>query len=167
MIERSATWGRSMRVLLLPIQKALSVILSPHTREYCGLLTGAFRTPDKEENACACCLATDKHCSKVDLSSPDPAVTQPHSSSSMLSTLPSHPPSTGTTTILSHLDPLASPLNPLLLVPPLRYPDHLALLQIPTQLLLSPIFSPHCSLSNLLALVPPLHHPHHLPLLHS
>ena len=103
-----------------PIKKAIQVILSPHNREYCGLLTGAFRAPDQDENACVCCQATDNSRLSLDLSSPDPAFIQPHSSTSKPVTLPSHLPSTSTTTILpsppdSYSSLTLSPLNPLAL----------------------------------------------------
>ena len=41
-----------------PIQMVARVLLSPHNRVYCGLLTGAFRSPQQGENICACCPTT-------------------------------------------------------------------------------------------------------------
>ena len=96
-----------------PTQKALQVILSPHNREYCGLLTGAFRAPSQEENVCACS-------STLDLSTPDTAVTHQHSNTSPPATFLSHLPGTSTTTTPPsppgfHSSPTLSPLDPLAL----------------------------------------------------
>ena len=75
-----------------PVQRILQVILSPHNRDYCGLLTGVFKTPNLNEDICACCTSTSNQAQSLSTTAAPPALP-----SLYCSTTPA--PGTSTTTI--------------------------------------------------------------------
>ena len=84
-------------MVIWPVDKILQTILSPHNRACCGLLTGAFKTPNQGDNICLCCSSTTSN-------APDCTISLTHTttfSSLALSSPPfstSSQPGTSTTT---------------------------------------------------------------------
>ena len=84
-------------MVIWPVDKILQTILSPHNRACCGLLTGAFKTPNQGDNICLCCSSTTSH-------APDCTISLTHTTTSSSLALSSPPfstssqPGTSTTT---------------------------------------------------------------------